>query len=246
MSRQPRRPLRAEATVDDPSARRRRAHAWAPPPRRQVRRALEGLAGRFPPQSRTWNDGPWRTLVGTILSQRTRDEATGKATRQLFAHFPDVISLAAASPQRIEALIRPVGFYRTKAKTLIAVAQVVQERFDGEVPSTMEELLSLPGVGRKTANCVLCYGFGAEALAVDTHVHRIANRIGWVRTTTPEETEQALLELVPRDWWMLTNDLLVNFGQQICKPVGWRCAECPIYDECRFDGRKPRDPIAVE
>ena len=133
-----------------------------------------------------------------------------------------------------------MGFYRTKAATLVRVAIEVRDRFEGEVPATMEQLLSLPGVGRKTANCVLCYGFGAEALAVDTHVHRIANRIGWVVTKEPEETEQALLSLLPRPWWMLTNDLLVNFGQQICKPIGWRCDECPIYGRCRFEGRRPR------
>ena len=205
-----------------------------------VRSQLAILQRSYAPQSRTWNADPYRTLIGTILSQRTRDENTGKATRQLFSVYPDAAALAAADRREVERLIRPCGFYRVKAKAIQEVARLLLDRHGGTVPDTMDELLTLPGVGRKTANCVLCYGFDQPAIAVDTHVHRIANRLRWVKTATPEKTEAALYALVPPKDWKTLNDLLVTFGRNLCKPVGPRCLQCPIYESCPWERKRAR------
>jgi endonuclease III len=184
------------------------------------------------PYLRDHAEDPFQVLIGTILSQRTRDEATDTASARLFARFPDARSLAAASPKSIEPLIRETGFYHTKARILPACARAILERFGGKVPDTLEPLLTLPGVGPKTANCVLVFGYGLPGMPVDTHVHRISNRLGLVRTGTPEETEAALRRIVPKEYWLPINPVLVQHGQNLCRPIGPRCEDCPILEYC--------------
>ncbi len=200
---------------------------------------LDRLAGFYGtgdwrvPYLRDHAEDPFQVLIGTILSQRTRDEATDRASAALFARFPDAASLARAGPHEIEPLIRATGFYRTKARLLPRVAREILERFSGEVPRSLPELTSLPGVGPKTANCVLVFGYGIPGVPVDTHVHRIANRLGVVRTTRPEETEARLRRILDRRFWIPLNPLLVQHGQNLCRPIGPLCGECPIAELCR-------------
>ncbi len=199
------------------------------------------------PYLRDHAENPFQVLIGTILSQRTRDANTDVASARLFARFPDAPSLSRARRSDVEALIRVTGFYRVKARVLGRVAREVLDRFDGTVPRTFEELTSLPGVGPKTANCVLVFGYGIPAIPVDTHVHRIANRLGVVRTRTPEETEAGLREKVDPRYWIPVNPLLVQHGQNLCRPSRPRCPECPIADQCATglalrDGRSPPRP----
>lgn len=177
-------------------------------------------------------ESPFKVLISTILSQRTRDENTIKASEQLFAEYKTPGEIAGAPLERIEELIRPSGFYKVKARRVKEVSRIIVEDYGGRVPDSLEELLKLPGVGRKTANCVLVYGYGKSAIPVDTHVHRISNRLGLVKTRTPEETERELRRKIPREYWLELNGLFVKFGQQICKPVKPRCGECPVRDEC--------------
>jgi endonuclease-3 len=199
------------------------------------------------PYLRDHAEDPFQVLIGTVLSQRTRDEATDAASALLFAKYPDATSLAAASTASVEPLIRRTGFYHTKARVIREVAREILGRFGGVVPRTFEELTSLRGVGPKTANCVLVFGYGIPAIPVDTHVHRIANRLGVVRTRTPEETEQALARTVDPNYWIPLNPLLVQHGQNLCRPIGPRCGECPIADLCATGralraGRAPPRP----
>ena len=185
------------------------------------------LRRRYPPEPEGAAD-PFRTLVATVLSQRTREERTAEAARSLFSVYPDAASLAGAPAGKVVPLIRPAGFYNQKAPTIIELSRRLVADFGGRVPRDMESLLSLPGVGRKTANCVLVYGFGIPAIPVDTHVHRISNRLGWVRTRTPEQTEAALVERIPKRYWLDINELFVLFGRELCRPVGPRCPECAL------------------
>ena len=177
---------------------------------------------------------PFRILIGTILSQRTRDEQTTVATERLFKRYKAPDELANARPSEVKGLIMSVGFYNMKTKAIIKASKELVERFGGKVPSDIESLLSLTSVGRKTANCVLVYGFDKPAIPVDTHVHRISNRLGLVETKTPEETEEELVKTVPRRYWLRLNDLFVRFGQTTCKPVGPRCGECTLKARCRY------------
>ncbi len=194
--------------------------------------ALYGTGDWRTPYLRDHAENPFQVLIGTILSQRTRDEQTDVATARLFARFPDASSIASATPRALEALIRPVGFYRTKARGIRACSRELLTRFGGEVPRSLEALTSLPSVGPKTANCVLVFGYGIPAMPVDTHVHRIANRLGVVRTRTPEETERALRRTVDERYWIPLNPILVQHGQNLCRPLGPRCFECPLNDLC--------------
>ena len=175
---------------------------------------------------------PFRILIGTILSHRTRDENTTKAVENLFSVFKTPDELASADEAAVRRLIRPSGFYNVKAKNVIRVSKQLMDEFGGEVPSKMEDLLKLHSVGRKTANCVLVYAFNVPAIPVDTHVHRISNRLGLVRTKKPEETEQQLTKEVPPKYWLDLNDLFVRFGQTTCKPIGPRCATCSLSRRC--------------
>ncbi|MCQ2976946.1 MAG: endonuclease III [archaeon] len=178
---------------------------------------------------------PYRVLVRTILSQRTKDENTDKATNALFEVFPDIHAVANAPIEEVEQLVRQAGFYRVKSRRIIEVSQILIDQYGGEVPNDMDELLSLPGVGRKTANCVFVFAFQEAAIPVDTHVHRISNRWGLANTKEPEETEQVLMKKVPKDLWIELNDLMVQFGQTICKPIGPQCDICPLNDLCQYD-----------
>ena len=177
---------------------------------------------------------PFKVLISTVLSHRTKDEVTGKASERLFAVYPDVASLARGNVKEISTLIYPVGSYRTKARRVKEISRELQRKYDGNVPESMDELLTLPSVGRKTANCVLVYAFQTPAIPVDTHVHRISNRLGLVETKTPEETEKTLTANVDRRYWLEINDLFVRFGQTICKPIGPRCGICSLKNECKY------------
>ncbi|RNJ72013.1 MAG: endonuclease III [Thaumarchaeota archaeon S13] len=176
--------------------------------------------------------GPFSILIGTILSARTRDENTAKVVRRLFGRYRNAKELAAARIADVERIVRPIGFYRVKARRIVEVARIVASRHGGRVPKRIDALLDLPGVGRKTANCVLVYAFEIPAIPVDIHVHRISNRLGLVDTKTPEETEEVLTEAVPRRHWLEINDTFVMYGQNICKPVSPMCDVCQIRRHC--------------
>lgn len=188
-------------------------------------------------------DDPFRVLISTILSQRTRDEMTEKASAQLYAKYDTPRAIAAAPTGELERLIKPVGFYRQKAVQIQKVSRVLLEEHGGRVPRGYDELLELPQVGPKTANCVLVYGFGDPRIPVDTHVHRVSNRLGLVRTKAPEDTEQVLMRIVPKEWWLHVNELFIRFGKDLCRPIGPRCPSCSFTTFCRYyrttGGRKP-------
>lgn len=175
---------------------------------------------------------PFRLLVACVISLRTKDEVTAEASRRLFAVAPDPERLADLDVERIAKAIYPAGFYNTKARQLKDIGRILRDEHSGEVPADESTLLALPGVGRKTANLVLGLGFGVPAICVDTHVHRISNRLGLVQTKTPEQTERALNQVLPRDLWVPINDLLVTFGQNRCHPTSPRCTGCPLNDLC--------------
>jgi len=197
---------------------------------------IDRLKKRYPPGEFNSKD-PFRVLIATVLSQRTRDEVTDRASEKLFAKYGAPSDLSRADVKDIEELIREVGFYRIKAPRVKEIARIVSNDLKGKVPDNMDSLLLLPGVGRKTANCVLVYGFGKDAIAVDTHVHRISNRLGLVITKAPEETEIKLREALPKKHWRHINELLVRFGQELCRPVGPKCSVCPLNDLCPgYDG----------
>ncbi len=177
---------------------------------------------------------PFQILIATLLSARTQDATTHAASTRLFRRARTPRTMAKLPVDEIERLIYPVSFYRNKARHVKACCEMLVARFGGAVPSTMEELVLLPGVGRKTANLVLIVGFHSRRnICVDTHVHRISNRLGWVQTRTPEETEQALYRALPRQWWPIVNLYLVTWGQNMCRPVYPRCSECAIVTACR-------------
>ena len=175
-------------------------------------------------------------LVACILSLRTQDSTTGPAAARLFAVADAPSAMLALSPRAIERLIYPVGFYRTKARVILGLCRDLLERFGGRVPDDLDALLTLKGVGRKTANLVITLGYGKPGICVDTHVHRISNRLGYVRTGHPEATEMALRVRLPRRYWIGYNDLLVAFGQNICTPISPRCSTCPVSALCRRVG----------
>jgi len=175
---------------------------------------------------------PFRLLVACVISLRTKDEVTAEASQRLFAIAPDSDRLARLDAEDIAKAIYPAGFYNTKSRQLNEIGRILRDEYGGEVPPDESALLALPGVGRKTANLVLGLGFGIPAICVDTHVHRISNRLGLVETKTPEQTERALNEVLPRDLWVPINDLLVTFGQNRCHPTSPRCTECPLADLC--------------
>jgi endonuclease-3 len=194
---------------------------------------MEELRGLY--NLRVFEDkDPYRVLIRTILSQRTRDENTDQATAELFAEYPSMEDVALAPPEKLEKLVKKAGFYRVKSKRIKEVSNILLEEYEGIVPDTMDELLKLPGVGRKTANCVLVYGFEIPAIPVDTHVHRISNRIGLVNTKDPDATELKLEKVVPKEFWIELNDLMVQFGQDICRPIGPKHEECPIAEICDY------------
>lgn len=175
---------------------------------------------------------PFRILVATILSLRTRDTLTAVVAPRLFAVADTPAATLALGEERLAELIYPVGFYRTKARSIIQVCRILLERYGGQVPADLEALLALPGVGRKTANLVLTAGFGLPGICVDVHVHRITNRWGYVRTRDPDATELALRARLPPRHWLSINALLVTLGQNICHPTSPRCSLCPVAAYC--------------
>lgn len=177
---------------------------------------------------------PFRVLIRTILSQRTRDENTDAASALLFSKFSTPVAIAFAPVEEVELLIKKSGFYHVKARRIREVSKIIHEDYNDIVPDNLKELLSLPGVGRKTANCVLVYGFHEDAIPVDVHVHRISNRIGLVKTKNPDETELKLMKVVPKKYWLPLNDLFVQFGQTICRPIGPKHEICPIAKHCDY------------
>ena len=178
--------------------------------------------------------GNFSILIGTILSARTKDEATAKAVKKLFSKYKTPKALAHAKVKDIEKIIKSIGFYHVKSKRIIEVAKIIDSQFKGIVPDDLETLLKLPGVGRKTANCVLVYAFEKPAIPVDIHVHRISNRLGLVETKTPEETELALMKKIPKKFWIDINDTFVMYGQNICKPISPMCDVCKIKRNCKY------------
>jgi endonuclease III len=177
---------------------------------------------------------PFKILIGTILSARTRDENTTKVVSKLFARFKTPQDLAAADIDEIKKIIHSIGFYNVKADRIKQVSKVLVTRFAGQVPCEIDKLLELPGVGRKTANCVLVYAFDMPAIPVDVHVHRISNRLGLVDTRLPEQTERELTRLTDRRLWAKVNNMFVVYGQNICLPVKPNCKACDLKKMCRY------------
>ncbi|RLI96831.1 MAG: endonuclease III [Candidatus Aenigmatarchaeota archaeon] len=180
------------------------------------------------------HEDPFRVLIATVLSQRTRDENTEKAAKSLFKKYNTPRKLAVAKTSDIEKLIKPSGFYKVKARRIKKISKILLEKYGGKVPRDIESLIKLPGVGRKTANCVLVYAFGTPSIPVDTHVHRISNRLGLVQTKTPAQTESELIKVVPKKYWLIINELMVKFGQRVCKPRKPRCDICKLKKMCRY------------
>lgn len=182
------------------------------------------------------SNDPFQVLVSTLLSLRTKDEVTTEASRRLFAKAKTPQEIMTLSAQEIEPLIYPVGFYKRKAENLRAVSRILINKYGSKVPDDLDALLALPGVGRKTANLVLTLGFQKQGICVDTHVHRITNRFGYVETKTPDDTEMALRAKLPKEWWIPINDILVAFGQFMCKPISPMCSQCKVSHYCEHIG----------
>ncbi|GMT43107.1 MAG: endonuclease III [bacterium] len=181
---------------------------------------------------------PFKILIATILSLRTKDATTAKASRRLFAYGDSPQEILSIPSGKLEKLIYPVGFYKVKTATIHHVCDTLLNRYGGKVPSDLDELLTIKGVGRKTANLVVTLGFNLPGICVDTHVHRISNRWGYVKTATPDKTETALRRMLPKKYWIEYNDLLVTFGQNVCLPVSPFCSSCKLPGICRKTGVK--------
>ena len=180
------------------------------------------------------DNNPFKILIGTILSARSRDENTSKIVRKLFQKYKNARELANADLNDIKSIIHSIGFYNTKAKRIKQVSKIIVEKFQGIVPNEAEDLLELPGVGRKTANCVLVYAFNKPAIPVDIHVHRISNRIGIVKTQNPKKTEEELIKIINRKYWLVLNNTFVRYGQNICLPVRPKCESCSLKCICNY------------
>ena len=178
--------------------------------------------------------GPFSILIGTILSARAKDEATSRIVKELFKVYKNSKQLANAKIKDVEKIIKSIGFYHVKAKRIIDVAKIIDSKYNGTVPDDLEKLVELPGVGRKTANCVLVYAYEKPAIPVDIHVHRISNRLGLVKTKNPEETEFELMKITPKILWLDINETFVKYGQNICKPISPMCNVCKIKNSCKY------------
>ena len=183
-----------------------------------------------------YSHDPWAVLVSTILSLRTKDEVTMEASKRLLLQAPGPEELHAMKVEKIARLAYPAGFYRNKAASLKKIAAILLEQYNGEVPSDMDALLALPGVGRKTSNLVLIEAFDLSGICVDIHVHRISNRCGWLSSKTPDETEMILRKILPKRYWKGLNALLVLYGQNLCRPVSPFCSRCVIKAHCKRVG----------
>ena len=178
--------------------------------------------------------GPFSILIGTILSSRTKDETTTKAVKALFKKYKNPKDLANAKVKDVEKIIKSIGFFHVKSKRIIEVSKIIHKKYKDKVPEDLDTLVQLPGVGRKTANCVLVYAFEKPAIPVDIHVHRISNRLGLVDTKNPEETEQELMSKIDKKYWIDINDTFVMYGQNICKPISPMCDVCKIKKSCKY------------
>lgn len=190
-----------------------------------------------------WARDPFHVLISTVLSQRTRDQNTYNASKALFARYDSPAEIASAELDVLIELVRPAGFPQVKAKAIKEIGRRLHEDFEDKVPSDIDLLLTLPMVGRKTANCVLSYGFGIPAICVDTHVHRISNRIGLVTTDSPDETEASLSKIAPKELWCDINAVMIRFGQRICLPRRPRCERCSVASECDYFDALPEDDL---
>jgi endonuclease-3 len=177
-------------------------------------------------------EDPFYILISTVLSARNKDEMTAKATQKLFARYKTPKQIALAPIKKLEPLIKQSGFYKTKAKRIKEISRILLDKYKGKVPDDFDKLIALPGVGRKTAGCVMVYAFNKPAIPVDTHVHRISNRLGWVKTKTREETEQELMKIIPKKYWLDVNEVLVIHGQTVCAPISPFCSKCRIRKYC--------------
>jgi len=203
----------------------------------QVVRILRKEVRQWPlPAIGHYVESPFTTLISCILSLRTQDKTTNAASERVFQIAVTPKQMLSTPVSVIQKAIYPVSFYRVKARTIHAICEQLLDRYHGEVPSNLEELLELPGVGRKTANIVVTLAFGKAGIAVDTHVHRISNRLGYVKTKAPDDTEMALRKKLPRRYWLIYNDLLVAYGQNLCKPISPMCSKCKIAVYCRRVG----------
>lgn len=206
--------------------------------RREVKSWKQPIVGTFVGAD---EQSAFRILISTVLSLRTQDATTEKASKRLFTAAGSPSEMLKLSASEIEKLVYPVGFYRTKAKNILSISRILLDKFGGRVPDDLDVLLTLPGVGRKTANLVVTVGYGKPGICVDTHVHRISNRWGLVKTKTPDETEMELRRVLPSKYWIQFNDILVCFGQNLCQPVSPHCSRCKIRAFCpRLGVKKSR------
>ena len=199
----------------------------------EIEKSIEGEA-HLDQLAKKRND-PFIILISTILSARTRDSSTEEVTKNLFSKYKTPQAISNANIEILEKLVHKSGFYKVKAARIKEVSRIISEDYRGKVPVDFNELVSLPGVGAKTANCVLVYAFNIPAIPVDTHVHRIPNRLGWINTTKPEQTEKKLKEIIPKSQWIRVNRLFVRFGQEICLPIHPKCDSCPLNAACPKD-----------
>ena len=179
---------------------------------------------------------PFKVLISCILSLRTQDTTTGPASERLFALASTAGEMMRLTREDVERAIYPVGFYRNKAVQILAICRELSDRFDGMVPDEIDQLLQFKGVGRKTANLVVTLGYGKPGICVDTHVHRICNRWGYISTQTPDQTEMVLRKLLPSEYWLEINDLLVTYGQNLCRPLSPHCSKCRVSEYCKRCG----------
>ena len=210
----------------------------------KMKRILTGMTNTMnavkPPRITALRDlhnaetGPFSILIGTILSARTKDETTTKAVKALFLKYKNPEDLANAKIKDVEKIIRSIGFFHVKSKRIVEVAKIIHTKYKDKVPEDLDTLVQLPGVGRKTANCVLVYAFEKPAIPVDIHVHRISNRLGLVDTKNPEDTEQELMKKIDKKYWIDINDTFVMYGQNICKPISPMCDVCKITKSCKY------------
>jgi endonuclease-3 len=215
--------------------RQEQIHAAIRIVKREIRQWQEPVVGVVARES---DRDPFRILISCLLSLRTKDKTTSEASARLFALAHTPASLLKISLKKIEQAIYPVGFYHTKAKSIHAICRRLLEVYGGNVPDSIEELVTLSGVGRKTANLVVTVGYGKPGICVDIHVHRISNRWGYVKTKTPEATEEALRRKLPKQYWITFNDLLVPYGQNLCQPVSPHCSKCKLIEYCEQIGVK--------
>jgi len=199
----------------------------------EIEKIIEGEA-HLDQLAKQRND-PFKILISTILSARTRDSSTEEVTKKLFSRYKTPQDISNANIEILEKLVHKSGFYKVKAARIKEVSRIIAEDYVGKVPTDFDELISLPGVGAKTANCVLVYAFNIPAIPVDTHVHRIPNRLGWIKTTKPEQTEKRLKEIIPKSQWIRVNRLFVRFGQEICLPIHPKCESCLLNTTCPKD-----------